>query len=177
MTKKLILSKLQSLSRRYVPFSSPRFHVGDQLNSSSLLVWSIGEMNSILCPPAVRRRAKAPLLLRRGILLPLMYQCQTPVSLPVLKTNMCVDMLGTVVFWHASSQSLQPFCASYERFRDKRRHPNSFFHFAKCMIVYRPQHRKWHTGMKPKELFIILFSPWCCKGRPKCHVLGNYFLF
>lgn len=56
------------------------------------------------------------------------------------------------------------------------RHPNSFFHFANCMQAYRLQHRRWRTGTKPKELFILL-SPWCCKERPKCHVLGNYFFF
>lgn len=174
MLKKLTLSKLKSLSRWYITFSSPRFHIRDQLNSGSLLDWSIEEMSSILCPLAVRRRTKAPLLLRRGILL-LMYQ--SLLSLPSLKTNTCVDMLGTVVFWQASSQNLQLFCASYKTFRDKRRHPNSFFNFAKYMLVCRRQHRKWRTGTKPKELFILLFSPWCCKGRPKYHVLGNYFLF
>lgn len=173
--KKLIFYKLKSLSRLHMTFSSPRFHIRDQLNSHSLLVWSIEEMSSIRCPPAVRSRAKAPLLLRRGILLPLMYQYQSSVSLPIVKTNTCVDMLGTVVFWQASSQSLQPFCGSYKRFRNKRRHPNSFFHFAKCMLVYRQQHRKGRTGTKPKELFILLFSPSCCKERPKCRVLGNYF--
>lgn len=55
--------------------------------------------------------------------------------------------------------------------------PNSFFHFAKCMLAYRLQHRKWCTGTKPKELFVFFFSLCSCKERPKCHALGNYFLF